>query len=168
MSKYDKAEETLKTSVRKYPYYTPAWKNLAGLLEKQKGPQMFDGTINAMLRSNPNDGTLSNKACWMGATRGEQLDAAIADCNAALQPKPDDAGFLDSRALAEFRKARYSRAVTDNAALAKNPEMPTSLHVRGLARLESGDAARGQADIAAATAMHLKIAQTYAAYGVAP
>jgi hypothetical protein len=46
--------------------------------------------------------------------------------------------------------------------------MPSSLYVRGLANLKSGNATEGNADIAAAKSIDAKIADTYAGYGVAP
>ena len=58
--------------------------------------------------------------------------------------------------------------MSPTAALAKNPNLPGSLYVRGLARLKSGDTAGGSADIAAAKQMDAKIADTYAGYGVTP
>jgi hypothetical protein len=46
---------------------------------------MLMSTMDAMLQKNPNDPDALNEACWMGATTNEQLDAALADCSAALR-----------------------------------------------------------------------------------
>jgi hypothetical protein len=66
-------------------------------------------------------------------------------------------------------QGNFPQAITDaNSALAIDPKMPSSLYVRGLANLKSGNATEGNADIAAAKSIDAKIADTYAGYGVAP
>jgi tetratricopeptide (TPR) repeat protein len=169
LGKSDFALAELKTDISKYNWFTPAWEHLGELLEKLKGPGMLEATLDAMLRANPNDADVLNEACWYCAKKGEQLDAALADCDAALQLKPGDADILDSRAFAHFRKGSFAQAIADaSAALAKNPKMATSLYVRGLAKLKSGDAAGGNTDVGAAKGIDGKITDTYAAYGVTP
>lgn len=54
------------------------------------------------------------------------------------------------------------------SALAIDPKHESSLYIRGLARLKTGDVAGGNADIAAAEAIDAKVADTYAGYGVKP
>ena len=154
-------------AITKFPDYAPAWQNLGELLEKLKGPGMLMSTLDVMLRTNPNNPGVLNSACWIRATHGQQLDAAIADCNAALQLAPDDPDALDSRAFAYFRKGNFPSAIADaNSALAKDPKLATSLYVRGLAKHKMGDLAGGDADIAAARSISPKISDTYAAYGI--
>ena len=53
-------------------------------------------------------------------------------------------------------------------ALGRNPKLASSLYGRGLAKLEKGDAAGGEADIAAAKAIQANIAEEFARYGVTP
>ncbi|HEX9159250.1 MAG TPA: tetratricopeptide repeat protein [Rhizomicrobium sp.] len=167
LGKDDRALATLKALITRYPRFPQGWVGLGQLLEKLKGPGMLMGTMDAMLHANPDDATVLNEACWIRATTGQQLDTAIADCTAALQIKPGDPGFLDSRGLAYFRKGDFAEATKDtSAALAVDPKKSGSLYVRGLAKMKSGDAAGGNADIAAAKAMDPTIADTYAAYGV--
>jgi tetratricopeptide (TPR) repeat protein len=169
LGKVHQAEGELASLIKKDPGYFTGWEDLGRLLEKTKGPGMVMSTMDAMLQKNPNDPNALNDACWMGATTNEELDTALADCNAALQLKPDDAGIFDSRALASLRKGNYPQAIADaTAALAKDPKLAGSLYVRGLAKLKSGDTASGNADIAAARAMDAKISDTYATYGVVP
>jgi tetratricopeptide (TPR) repeat protein len=136
LGKVHQAEGELASAVAKYPSYYPAWEDLGELLEKDRGPGMLMSTMNAMRQKNPNDPTALNEVCWMGATTGEEIDAALADCNAALQLKPGDAGYLDSRALANLRKGNFAAAIADaTAALANNSKLSGSLYVRGLARV---------------------------------
>ena len=64
---------------------------------------------------------------------------------------PGNANALDSRAFAYFRNQQYAEAIADaNAALAISPRQATSLYVRGLAEMKSGNQTAGAADIAAA------------------
>jgi hypothetical protein len=46
--------------------------------------------------------------------------------------------------------------------------MPSSLYVRGLSKLKTGDTAGGEADISAAKVLYKDIAEMYARYGVKP
>ncbi|HEX4081084.1 MAG TPA: tetratricopeptide repeat protein [Rhizomicrobium sp.] len=169
LGKCEKAEGELKGALTRYPGYAPVWENLGELLEKLKGPGMLMSTIDAMLHTNPSNAAVLNAACRIRATKGEQLDAALADCDEALRLKPGDADALDSRALARFRKGNFADAITDaNSALAANPKLAGSLYLRGLAKLKSGDAPGGNADVTAAQAIDPKTAAAYAAYGVTP
>jgi len=169
LGKTGQAERELASAVAKYPSYFGAWEDLGKMLEKDKGPGALMAAMNAMVQKNSNDPDALNEACWVGATTGEELDTALAYCNGALQLKPGEASYLDTRALANLRKNNFAGAIADaTAALAKNPKLSGSLYVRGVARLKSGDTAGGNADIAAAKAMDAKVADTYAGYGAAP
>lgn len=169
LGKYEKAEHTLKAATSRYPAYSPAWEHLGKLLEKLKGPGMLMATVDYMIKSNPNNPEVLNNACWIRATAGEQLDTAVADCNESLRLKPGTATTLNSRAFAYFRARYFEHAIDDaNAALAIDSKLASSLYVRGLAKLESGDAAGGNADIAAAKTLDPKIQDTYQRYGVLP
>ena len=77
--------------------------------------------------------------------------------------------LLRSRCLVRYRLGDFANAMADcDAALKHNSTMSTSLYVRGLAKKRLGYAELGNADIAAATALDSKIADTYAGYGVKP
>lgn len=106
--------------------------------------------------------------CFYRAVAGNDFDAALADCNAALALDPTDASFLDSRGFLYFRMGNNTAALADlNAALARNPKLASSLYVRGIIRLKESDAA-GSSDIDAAKALDPHVAETYAGYGVKP
>lgn len=169
LGKDEKAEAELKTVITKYPHYTYGWETLGRILEKSKGSGMMIQVMDLMVRTNPNDPFVMNEACWIRATRGEQLDTAIADCTTALQLKPGTAVFLDSRGLANFRKGDFAQAIADtNSALSADPKLSGSLYVRGLAKLKLGDAMGGNADITAAKAIDAHTPDTYSSYGVNP
>ena len=107
--------------------------------------------------------------CMARAMSGKALDLALADCDQSLTLKPGDPGALSVRSLVQFRLARFDRAVADaDAALASHQATPRTLYVRGVAKRKLGDAAAGDADIAAAKALDPKIVETAAGYGVSP
>jgi tetratricopeptide (TPR) repeat protein len=121
------------------------------------------------LRLKPTDASALNGRCWARAETNTALDAALADCNAALAQQPHEADFLDSRAFVYFRLAQYDKALADDdAALKIDPKQAATRYVRGLAKHRLGDVAGGDADIAAAKAIDPTVTDTYAHLGVTP
>jgi tetratricopeptide (TPR) repeat protein len=109
-----------------------------------------------------------NDRCWMRALARQELEAGLADCEAALKLKPDDADTLDSRAFVLFRLGRMADAIASyNAALKQDERLASSLYMRGVIESKNGDKASGAADITAAKEIDPKIALTYERYGVA-
>ena len=110
-----------------------------------------------------------NARCWVRALSGQELDRALADCNAALRARGKVAAFLDSRGLVYLRQGKFDKAIADyDAALALNPKIAWSLYGRGLARQHLGQSAAAQADIAAAKAIFPNIAEEAARDGIGP
>jgi len=168
LGKDEDAAQILKADIKRYHDFSLAWVRLGELLEKQKNGALMT-TMDAMIQANPDNPNILNSACWTRAKAGQQLDAAIADCNESLRLRPANAQTLDSRAFAYLRSRQYAQAITDaNAALAIAPKMATSLYVRGLAELKSGNAAAGNSDIAAATAISPGIADDYRGLDAGP
>jgi tetratricopeptide (TPR) repeat protein len=117
----------------------------------------------------PNDAGAYNARCWARATIGQETEAALVDCNKAVELSPNAAPILDSRGLVRFRMGNYWLAIADcSAALDIDPKQASSLYVRGLARLKTADIAGGNVDIEAAKVLDPTIAETYARYGVRP
>jgi tetratricopeptide (TPR) repeat protein/predicted aspartyl protease len=107
--------------------------------------------------------------CRARALTGQGLDQALDDCSFAVRSDRKVAAFLDSRGLVYLRQGRYDKAIADyDAALALNPQSAWSLYGRGVAKQHLGQAAVGQADIAAATALFPKIAEEAASHGIVP
>lgn len=119
--------------------------------------------------NNPHMPQVLNSRCWARALLAQELDQALADCNAALKMQPKTASFLDSRGLVHLRQANYDKAIADyDAALRLEPKIAWSLYGRGLAKLRKGQSAAGQADLAAAAALAPKIAERAAKLGLTP
>lgn len=120
------------------------------------------------LRLDPRDAYALNGRCWVYATQGQELDRALADCNASLRIASLP-GTLDSRGLVHMRRGEFSAALADyDAALRGDASLVGSLYGRGVARLRLGQTAEGQADIAAALARDPNVAAEFAGWGVSP
>ena len=90
--------------------------------------------------SSPSDYRLWNGVCWLHATTNRSLDVALAACDKAVSLSNNGPEMLDSRGFVYFRIGNYAAAISDfSAALAANPKQETSLYVRGLAKLKTGD-----------------------------
>lgn len=109
-----------------------------------------------------------NSRCWTRALWGQELDAALADCNSALNMRPGKAPYLDSRGLVYLRKGDFKSAIADYDNVLRGQQIPWSLYGRGIARLRLGDTVHGRADIAAAAVADKNIATEAAKYGIAP
>lgn len=118
------------------------------------------------IKLNPKDAIVRNASCWARAIVGE-LEQALKDCDTSLTLKPDHASTLDSRALVRLKRNDFHKAIADyDAALKSNPKLAGSLYGRGIAKQRKGDSAGGNADIADAKAIDVKIDETFAGYGV--
>lgn len=121
------------------------------------------------IRIEPNHAPFFNSRCWALAVSGGDAEKALGDCDRSLQLKPGDSDVLDSRAFVYLRLGRLDAALADyDAALAKDAKLWSSFYGRGLVRLRKGDAAAGNADIAAAKAMKADVVETFARFGFKP
>lgn len=110
-----------------------------------------------------------NARCWTRALLGQELEAALADCNAAVKMQSKSAAYLDSRALVYMRLGKYDKSIADyDAAIALEPKNAASRYCRGVVRTRQGHAAEGQADIAEAVALAPKVADFYTRHGIIP
>ena len=107
-----------------------------------------------------------NNRCWARAVVG-RLQEAIADCDESLRLKPGVSNTLENRGFAYLKLGQYDRAIADyDAGLRLDPPNKADfLYGRGLAKIKKGDAS-GNTDVAAAKALHEKIAEEFASYGV--
>jgi tetratricopeptide (TPR) repeat protein len=111
----------------------------------------------------PDDAAVLQGRCRVRAVLKRDLDAALADCNRALEIEPNAAHVLGFRALVYLRLELAETAIADySAALAAEPKNAEFLYGRGQAKLRNGDAEGGKDDIAAARAINPKIADEFA------
>ncbi len=114
-----------------------------------------------------------NGRCWARALWGHDLNLAERDCSAALKrtakTSPEYANILDSRGLVRLRQGDCASAVSDyDAALVSLPKSEWSLYGRGVCQLRLGKTAQGNADIAAAKALHPEIEDRAKKLGIVP
>ena len=107
-----------------------------------------------------------NNRCWARAVVG-RVQEAVADCDESLRLAPNVANTLENRGFAYLKMGQYDRSIADyDAGLRLNPDNKADyLYGRGLAKLKKGDAS-GAADVTAAKALHAKIDEEFASYGV--
>ena len=105
-----------------------------------------------------------NNICWNRAIVGFDLEAALADCDAALAAAPE-AGFIDSRAMVLLQMERYAEAEADyDKALAETPDLAPSLFGRGVARIALGNVEAGRADIARALSHDIDVSDDFLSF----
>lgn len=123
----------------------------------------------AAARTLATSGEALNELCWWEATKRFALDAAPADCRAAVALAPEQPAFLDSQGLALMQVGRDADAIAVfDHALALGPFLSASLYARGIARQRTGDLAGASRDIAAARVFAPTVATRYAEFGVVP
>lgn len=121
------------------------------------------------LARDPINASFLNNRCWLRVTNDGDLNAALADCDAAIRIDPRSAAALDSRGMVHLKRDEFEAAIADyDAALALEPGRGHYLYGRGIARIRQGSAEAGQADLVAAEQAEPGIRATYASYGVDP
>lgn len=119
--------------------------------------------FSAMRVTTRNDPVLLNNLCWAQALAGFDLDAALADCDAAIAGA-EEASFIDSRGMVLLQLGRYAEAkAAYDQALIDRPNQTASLYGRGLSRLALGDAG-GREDIDRALAINADATDNFEAF----
>jgi tetratricopeptide (TPR) repeat protein len=106
--------------------------------------------------------------CWTRAAWGKELPAALVDCDAALR-RDKTSEVMATRGLVLLRMGRLDEAIVQyTAAIKAQPQAAPALYGRGLAQLQKGAKAEGEADIAAAAAIAPGLPAEYRRLGLAP
>jgi len=124
-------------------------------------------------RGDPRMPDALNGRCWGRALQGQELSAALSDCNTALKlsakQSPISASVLNSRGLVRLRLGDYVQSIADyDDALKLAPKSAWSLYGRGVAEMRRKRVPEGQADIAAATAIRASVAEEFKRRGIIP
>lgn len=122
----------------------------------------------ARIEADPRNPVHWNNRCWIRAVEGVELEAALADCNRSISLAPTDPNTFDSRGLVYLKLDNPRAALADYETAVRLNENAHFVYGRGIARLRLGLADEGQADLRRAAELESDIAETYAAYGVAP
>jgi tetratricopeptide (TPR) repeat protein len=146
-----------------------ALSNQVEVLERGDRHDEAVALLDAAIAKRPNTAQLRNERCWINGLRDKALDSALTDCNRAIELAAEDSGYLDSRALVNFRTGHFDQAKVDlDAALAIDPDLPSSLFLRGIVLGKLGQKSAGDADIAAARKLYPGIDRERARYGIRP
>jgi tetratricopeptide (TPR) repeat protein/predicted aspartyl protease len=109
--------------------------------------------------------------CKARAMLGEDLAAALKDCNAAISRngKLQNPDFLDNLALVRFRLGDFDKSIGNyDAALKIRPKNAWTLYGRGLAKIKRNNRSEGEADIAEAVELAPGVADAYKRMGLSP
>ena len=111
--------------------------------------------------------------CRARALGDMDLQRAMKDCDTAVRhatkASPFYAEASEARGLLLFRLGDYDKSIADyDASLKINPKNAFALYGRGIDKLRKQKVPEGQADIAQATALSPKIADSFNRHGIAP
>lgn len=110
-----------------------------------------------------------NTLCWEQATNGVALEAALGDCDKALQVEPRNAPTLDSRGFVLMRLGRWTDSIADyDKAAGIRPDSAESLFGRAIAKAGAGDKTGAATDLAEARKLDPGIDEEFAGYGLKP
>ena len=124
--------------------------------------------LHELLADRPGDGMIFNARCWYRGVWEVALDAALADCNRAVESAQFAPPVLDSRALVYLRLGKLESALADaDAALERAGGQTQTLLLRGIIREKLGNPL-GKADIAEALRRRPGLRREYQGYGLLP
>lgn len=117
------------------------------------------------IQINPVDALAYGSRCGNRIAAGQDLHAALSDCNESLRLEPRQTWASTNRAFIHLKLGDANQAIADfDAALLIDAKYVSALYGRGLARWDNGDTSGAQADVTAAKKASPKIASTVAKY----
>ena len=112
-------------------------------------------------------GVMLNERCWARGLSNQMLDDALKDCRKAIRRDGEHPAYLDSLGMVELRLGHYPESIEAyEQAITKNPRSAWSHYGLGLAKIRSGQADAGNADLAAARALDPNIDALAGKYGL--
>src|SRR5260221_354658 len=150
-----------------------ATENLAVVFTNRGGAYVLKGQYDRAIQDYDQAIKLNPKFAKAFANRGGayfskgQYDRAIQDYDQAIKLDPSYATAFNSRGFTYLKMKKFDLAVADfDAALKRDPKQSGPLYGRGLAKRMNGDAAGGNADIAAAKRLDPDVARAFERYGI--
>jgi tetratricopeptide (TPR) repeat protein len=169
MGELDGAIADFSRAIALKPTFVDAYYSRAGAYDDKGDFRKAIPDYDEALRLKPDHVAALINRCWTRAVIGEELETALADCNAALRFNAGNAVTLDTRALVALRMGRYREAITDyDFALQRSPKLASALFGRGIAQIRTGNVESGRADIAAAERERPGMAARFARFGITP
>ncbi|MEP6548961.1 MAG: aspartyl protease family protein [Gammaproteobacteria bacterium] len=114
-----------------------------------------------------------NSRCWVRALQGQDLAAALNDCNAALRQSDKAsamaAAILDGRGLVRLRLGDYDKSIADfDESLKLVPKSAWPLFGRGVAKIRKNKVTDGESDIAHAKSLSPTVVDDFSRRGIVP
>jgi len=112
-------------------------------------------------------GPALNERCWARALSNQMLEDGLKDCRKAIKRNGPNPAYLDSLGLIELRLGQYAESIKAyEQALAQKPHSGWTHYGLGLAKIRSGQADAGRADLVAARAIDSHIDERAAKFGL--
>ena len=146
-------------------YFASTYAQIVGLSgDVEGGLQMVADEV----ADKPQNESALNSDCWYRGLFDVALDDAMDVCTRAIERATDSSPMLDSRAMVHYRMGNYDAAIADlDSALELSPGLSASHYLRGIIRLEQGDA-KGREDIEIALRMSPELEKQYKLFGISP
>lgn len=120
-----------------------------------------------MHRDDARLGLALNERCWALGLGDQLLDEALRDCRKAIRRDGENADYLGSLGLVQFRQGHYADSIkTYEQALALDPKSAWAHYGLGLAELRGGQTGAGRADLGAARALDPRVETVATKYGL--
>jgi tetratricopeptide (TPR) repeat protein len=121
--------------------------------------------LNSWIAAHPDDerryAALLNR-CLVRGMLGQQLDAALDDCNTARRQLSSNSMLLFDRGIVELRLKQYDKAISDfSDTLKLQPRLARAFYARGIARAAKGDKPGGNTDLQAALDIDPRVARVF-------
>ncbi|MET3651985.1 aspartyl protease family protein [Dyella japonica] len=112
-------------------------------------------------------GAALNERCWARGLSNQMLDDALKDCRKAIRRDGANAAYLDSLGMVELRLAHYPESIKAyTQAVTISPRSAWAHYGLGLAKIRSGQADAGKADLVTARTLDPQIEARAAKFGL--
>jgi len=148
---YDRAVGDYSEAIRLDPGWVLAYYGRGMIYSAKKEYDHAIADFDETIRLNASFAPGYASRCGARTAAGQDLHAALSDCDESLRLQPRQTLALSRRGFIHLKLANVAEAIADfDAALSIDAKDAWSLYGRGLARSQQGDLAGSQSDIAAA------------------
>lgn len=164
---YVSAVAALDTAIELRPDNTLAWYNRGYVKFAQKQYEAAIADYSNALARDPMLVAAYVNRCLARVLAGQDPRLAVVDCDVALRAMPNNLDARETRGFIHLKLGDTETALAEyGASLELDPNRPLALYGRGLAKIRKGDKAGGEADRAAARALHAGIDGEFSRYGL--